>query len=198
MFEKKEPTHMFMIQGNKKLGEKSKSFCLNSSMSLRDILKVVEKHIISKNLTSNVTAKIMVKDKKTNKTKSITVEVHGGTVIAMNDIRNKISSVRNNWDVKKTRFSVGVQNIESQKADTKMFSFNSKQEIEPVFEILKNKIDRIIKTTEEDNIIFTDYKKTKKSTHYIILKKDGKTKSMSITLPNYSSMEVSELIRKNE
>lgn len=197
MFMKKPSSHVLIVSRINTDGKgNSKRFLFYSKNSNKQLINKIKDYLTKKNIEGNTKYKILIKDNISGKSKSFNMNISSELNSLCSELGKEICSSINIYDLRKTKYSINVSNNESISSDIKMISFHNKENLNIVFENLKAKLKKISDMIAQEQITFTDYKPTNRSTHYVILHKNKKTKSLSLFLPDYSSLEIIELIQQ--
>jgi len=149
---------------------------------------------IEQEFPGDINIKINISNNKLDDNKSFYCKTSIDEIEIMQKFKDKVNKLKSVWDLKLTRYQLRVRSHKTNEYDSKIMSFHSKDDFDNVYDAIKKRFDDIIQNDKENKIIFVDEKDSVK-THTVTLRKNKCiSKSFSITLSNYSSTEILEMI----
>jgi len=197
---------MVSISSSEKVFVGAKSFYSSNRFSilLNKLKKVKLKTFLNEDI---IKVKIILLSKvtKTSKTFYLNANKDSNPNDIIQEAKDEVLKIEGCVDVNSgNKYRVVIDNCQSYCKDSKSVSFVSEYNLDVVIGRLKVLMNEIVDAEKEIEIVFS-YEKVLNSTHRITLQKSGSledykkyvSKTFSIKLPNYSSTEVVNLVRRN-
>jgi hypothetical protein len=198
-FKKIEPNCVMEVSKNMDDFTTTKTFSFYASKEPKAIIGLINTRFCA---TYDAPCKVKVKIIRDKEIMAKTFPYHD---LSIEDIKSRIEkclfSSQGIVDVKNTRYKITVFNTISSQLDRKKYVFNCEAGFDELFSIVKNHFCELEKKVVSEELIHDDYKKRRKSSHYVTLSMEGtferskkSSKTFKINLPSHSSQEILQLM----